>query len=128
MRRLWVTSDFDVPAEQMWDLLVDPRQWPRWGPSVRGAVVDGGVLSTGATGTVTTVGGARLPFRITGLRPGVGWSWEVAGIGATDHAVTPLGAERCRVGFGVPWVAAPYLAVCRVALDRMHDVVDGRMG
>ena len=128
MRRLWVTSDFDVPAVQMWNLLVDPAQWSAWGPSVRGVAIDGAVLSKGATGTVTTAVGAKLPFRITAFEPGESWSWEVAGVGATDHDVTPLGADRCRVGFGVPWVAAPYLAVCRVALRRMHEMVDGRAG
>jgi hypothetical protein len=126
MRRLWVHSEFDVPAGRMWELLVDTRAWPRWGPSVRDASLDGEVLAVGATGKVTTAMGATLPFRITALEPGESWSWEVAGVPATDHLVTPLGADRCRVGFGVPWVAAPYLTVCRVALRRMRQLVDGQ--
>ena len=119
MRQLWVTADLEGPAEEAWDLLVDPAQWPRWGPSVRSATVEGGALAPGSTGQVTTALGVTLPFRITDFEPGTRWRWKVAGIGATDHRVTPLGAGRCRVGFGVPWPAAPYLPVCRVALGRI---------
>ena len=54
MRRLWITADLDGSAEEAWELLVDPGQWPRWGPSVIAARVDGGVLAPGATGQVTT--------------------------------------------------------------------------
>lgn len=124
MRRLWATSDFDAPTERLWQLLADPEKWSIWGPSVASSEVDGGVLSHGATGTVVTVAGLRLPFRITAFEPGESWSWQVAGLTATDHTVTRLGPDRCRVGLGVPWVAAPYLAVCRVALNRMHEMVD----
>jgi hypothetical protein len=60
-----------------------------------------------------------LPFTVTAVVDGRRWCWNVAGVPATDHTVTPLDDGRCRVGFGVPVVAAAYLAVCRVALRRI---------
>jgi hypothetical protein len=36
--------------------------------------------------------------------------------------VEALGPDRCRVGFGVPWVAAPYLLVCRAAIIRIRRI------
>lgn len=118
----WTTTEVDAPASEVWELLADPSMWPRWGPSVRRATIDGGELRTGATGTVTTAVGVRLPVEITRVEPGRSWRWKVAGIPATDHTVEPLGPRRCRVGFGVPLPAAPYLAVCRVALHRIEQL------
>ncbi|NNE72488.1 MAG: SRPBCC family protein [Acidimicrobiales bacterium] len=119
VKKLWVHRDIDAPAEILWALLTDLDCWPRWGPSVRHAQLDGG-FQTGAVGVVTTVLGARLPFEITACEDGERWAWKVGGVPATDHTVRRLGAGRSRVGFGVPWLAAPYLAVCRVALGRLE--------
>jgi uncharacterized protein YndB with AHSA1/START domain len=122
VKRLWVTADIDAPAERLWDLLTDLDAWPRWGPSVRAATIDAPALACGARGEVTTAVGVELPFEVTRYEPGRHWAWRVAGVPATDHVVEPLGADRCRVGFGVPWPAAPYLAVCRVALSRLENM------
>ena len=120
MKRLWVWREVDAPVAALWALLVDVEQWPCWGPSVRAAAIDGGQLALGATGTVTTIVGVNLPFEITEYDPCVGWAWKVAGMPATDHRLTPLGEDRCRIGFGVPWPVAPYLIVCRTALKRLE--------
>jgi hypothetical protein len=122
MRMLWVSGDIDAPAGEVWGILVDPAAWALWGPSVRAAVVDGGVLRRGATGSVRTVLGITLPFEVTAFEPGRRWAWRVAGVAATDHRVEALGPDRCRVGFGVPWVAAPYLLVCRAAIIRIRRI------
>jgi hypothetical protein len=119
MRQRWVSAEIGAPAAAVWDLLVDLDAWPRWGPSVRGASVQGGALAAGARGTVVTALGVSLPFEVTTFEPGVRWAWKVGGITATDHRVEALGPDRCRVSFGVGWPAAPYLAVCRVALGRL---------
>ena len=66
--------------------------------------------------------GVRLPFEITSHVDGARWAWKIAGMPATDHTVQALGPERSRVGFGVPWPAAPYLAVCRSALGRLVSI------
>jgi uncharacterized protein YndB with AHSA1/START domain len=118
VRQLWVHRTIEAPAERLWELLTDLESWPHWGPSVRSATLDG-PFAAGTRGTVTTAVGARLPFEITAFDPPHRWSWTVAGVPATDHAVEDLDGRRCRVGFGVPWVAAPYLGVCAVALHRL---------
>ena len=86
---------------------------------MRSADLDGQRLSVGATGSVTTVLGLALGFEVTAYDDGARWAWKVGGIPATDHTVEPLGPDRCRAGIAVPWLAAPYLAVCRIALGRV---------
>ena len=122
VRRLWVHRDIDAPAESVWALLTNLDSWPMWGPTVRRAEFDDSHFETGATGVVTTTLGVRLPFEITGYDDGRFWAWKIAGVPATDHTVRALGPERSRIGFGVPWPAAPYLAVCRVALRRLGSM------
>lgn len=121
MKRLWTRRTIDAPAAVCWELLTDLDRWPEWGPSLRAASLDGDRFERGATGTLTPFVGPRLSFEITEFEPGNRWAWKVAGIDATDHTVEPLGAERCRVGFGVPWPIAPYLGVCGVALRRLDE-------
>ncbi len=119
MRRIWVDRTIEAPADVVWRLLTTTQYWPAWGPSVRNAMLDGDEFGPGATGTVETVAGLTVRFEITTVVEGRHWSWNVAGIGATEHRVEPLDATRCRAGFGVPWVAAPYTAVCTIALRRL---------
>lgn len=125
MRRLWVSGEVAAPAPAVWALLADPAQWPRWGPSVRGASLDGGRMRAGATGRVLPIAGPALPFRVTAWEDGRAWAWAVAGVAATDHRVDPLVPGRCRVAFGVPWVAAPYLLVCRRAIANLRRIAEG---
>lgn len=122
MKRLWIWRSIDAPAEELWELLIDPARWPEWGPSVRSAKIDGDALRRGARGTVSTVLGVDLPFEVTSWVEGCEWSWRVAGLPATGHRVVPISDGRCRVGFAVPWPAAPYLVVCRAALHRLDAI------
>ena len=120
MRQVTVHRDITAPAHVLWQLLVDPARWPDWRPSVRGVRLHDGAMQLGSTGVVTTVLAIDLPFEVTEFEPDVRWAWKVAGVPATDHTVEPLGADSCRVGFGVPIIAAPYVAVCRSALRRLE--------
>lgn len=122
VKTLWTKREIDAPAEVLWRLLTDPQQWPKWGPTVRSAELDNDHFAAGATGTVATPIGAKLNFEITECVEGESWVWKVAGIPATHHTVESISADRCRVGFGVPWVAAPYLAACQVALRRLESL------
>lgn len=123
MTPVWVSRVVDAPAATAWRLLATPSWWPRWGPSVRSASVDG-PLRAGRRGTVTTVAGVTLRFEITAYEEGARWAWKVAGVPATDHTVTPLGPDRCRVAIGVPLLAAPYLAVGAVGLRRLARLAE----
>lgn len=125
MRLVWTHREIAAPAPVVWQLLVDPERWPEWGPSVRSAALDGPELTPGATGTVTTAVGIDLGFTITDFDEGTSWAWRVAGIPATSHSVSPRSASRCRAGFGVPLVAAPYLVICRMALRRIDALATG---
>lgn len=126
MRNIWTHLTVDAPAADVWALLADLDRWPDWGPSVRAAKLDEAhlELEKGATGTLTTAVGVDLGFEITSFEPGTRWAWKVAGLDATDHKVEPLDDRSCRAGFGVPWVTAGYLAVCRIALHRIKTMAE----
>ena len=123
MKTVWIRRTIDAPPTTLWALLTDVDQWPRWGPSVRSAELAGGRFEVDESGTVTTIGGLRLGFVLTAVEPETRWTWSVAGVPATDHVLEPLGPERCRVGFGVPWPAIPYLAACWLALRRLDHLI-----
>lgn len=124
MRHLETSLSVAVPASAVWEVLVDLDRWPGWGPSVRAAELDDGgrELHAAARGTVITAVGVSVPFRVTRWVDGACWSWDVAGLPATSHIVRSLGPDRCEIAFGVPWFAAPYLAVCRVAITRIAEL------
>jgi uncharacterized protein YndB with AHSA1/START domain len=124
VRHVWIHRDIAAPAHVVWQLLIDPAHWPGWGPSVRGARLHDGVMQLGSTGVVSTVLGVDLPFEVTTFEPGARWAWKVGGIPATDHTVTSIDPDHCRVGFGVPLPAAPYIAVCRSALARLEQAAN----
>lgn len=124
MRKIWTYQTVNASADVVWALFADPDRWADWGPSVRAARLDGDRLAQGATGTVSTVLGVDIPFEITRFEPGTRWAWKVGGIDATDHRVEPLDERSCRAGFGVPWVVAPYVAVCRLALRRITSLAE----
>lgn len=109
--------------QSVWRLLVDVQAWPRWGPSVRRAVLHDGAtrLDHGVRGTVWTAVGVPMPFTITEFEPVHRWAWSVSGVPATGHEVVPDG-EGCRVSFDVPRWASAYLPVCAVALRRIERI------
>ncbi len=124
MKKIWTYRDVDAPADVVWSVFTNPAHWPEWGPSIRSAELDDAPMQLGTRGTVTIVVGARLGFEITRYDEGARWAWKVAGIDATDHTVEALGDDRSRVGFGVPWVVAPYQAICWLALHRIKTIAE----
>jgi hypothetical protein len=120
-RRLVAAREFARDPATAWDRLVDTAAWPEWGPSVAAVDCDDRRVRAGSTGRVRVARlGAWVPFRVT-AREWDGsrgrWTWRVAGVPATGHAVAPTD-RGCRVSFEAPLAAAPYLPVCRRALDR----------
>jgi hypothetical protein len=114
-----VARVIDAPANQVWHWLTDTRQWPRWGPSVREVECAERHIRHGSTGRVRTVLGLWAPFTITDFDDGRYWSWRVYGLPATGHRLEALGPGRCRLTFEIPAMAAPYAAVCKIALARI---------
>jgi hypothetical protein len=116
--------EVQAPAAAAWNLLTDTHRWTEWGPSVAAVTCDERFIGSGSVGSVTTVAGVRLPFRITEFTPGSSWRWQVAGIPATGHRVEPVGSDRCRIIFEAPLWATPYLVVCRLAAERIRRILE----
>ena len=123
-RPMETSIEIQAPASAAWDLLTDTSRWPLWGPSVYRVESAGQFIGAGSSGRVLTIFGVWLPFRVREFAAGQRWDWEVADIPATGHRVEPLGPDRCRVVFEVPLLAAPYLAVCRLAAERIRNILE----
>ncbi|BBY80953.1 MULTISPECIES: SRPBCC family protein [Mycolicibacterium] len=125
---MWTVSrDIPAPADTVWQILVDLDAWPRWGPTVSGAALDGPGFELGATGRVWTPVGVPLPFTISDLDPGRMWGWRVAGVPATRHGVEP-GDQRCRAWMSAPLWAPAYLPVLAEALRRIERLAVAAAG
>ena len=123
--------DIAAPAELAWLEIIEVRNWPHWGPTVRAARLEDGAgsLSAGAEGAVQTPVGLWLPFRVVDwvdAGPRRSWSWRVAGVPATTHSVVSRGTSRCRVEMSVPLLAAGYLTVVALALARIQRRVEDK--
>jgi hypothetical protein len=112
--RLVVSRPIDAPADSVWELLVDTRRWPEWGPSVTDVECPDRLLSAGSTGRVRTIAGVWVPFTVTSWEE-YRWTWRIGPIPATGHRVDPAGGH-CRAAFEVPIFAAPYVPICWLAL------------
>ncbi|MBT8201951.1 MAG: hypothetical protein HKN74_00645 [Acidimicrobiia bacterium] len=124
MRHIGTALDIAASGERVWSLLTEFEHWPSWGISIRRVESAAARVATGVEGRVQTVAGLWLPFTIGDVTPGHFWAWEVAGIGATGHRVTPLADAECRAEFTAPWPAAPYLAVLRISLHRLKSLAE----
>jgi len=125
-RRIDVSRAVAAPADAAWELLTDTARWPAWGPSVSAVASTDRRIRAGTTGRVRVGGpgpGLWLPFEVTACEPHR-WTWTVARLPATGHRVDPRD-DGCRVAFEVPPVAAAYVPVCRRALGRIADSLEG---
>lgn len=123
-RGMWTTElRMNVDPETVWSVITDVQSWPRWGPTVSAARVDGASgLAAGTRGTVTTAVGLSLPFEITDFVERRLWAWKVAGVSATRHEVIEVPGGGCVLSFGAPVWAAGYLPVLAVALPRIERI------
>ena len=111
-------------SKLVWNILIDTHYWPRWGPSVTAVRYPNRFIQSDTKGHVRIIFGLWLPFEIMDFVPGEKWSWRVMNIPATGHRVEVLAPERCRLVFEVPWLAAPYLLVCKIAACRIKLVAE----
>lgn len=98
--------------------------WPQWGPSVKAVQSSSRFIKQGTEGRIKTAAGVWLPFIITVYEEGLFWSWKVAGLSATGHRIEPEEDGLCKLTFEVPWIAAPYTYICKVALDRIARILE----
>ena len=116
---------FLASPQATWDLITDTHQWPRWGPTVKAVRIAERYIREGSSGQVLTAMGLWLPFQITDYKHKCLWSWKVASIRATGHRVQPTDTGGCCLWFEVPMIAAPYLVICQIALNRIEDILAG---
>lgn len=112
------------PSQAVWNLLVDTSRWAEWGPSLRGVECSDHILTPLSSGRIKTVLGFSVPFAVTHFEQGKAWSWRVFGVPATTHSVESLGKNRCRLRFGVPIPAFPYLFICLIAIRRIAGLTE----
>ena len=117
-----IGSIIRAPSAAVWNLLVDTSPWAEWGPSIRAVECSDRLLTPLSSGRIKTILGFSVPFAVTHFEPGRAWSWRVFGIRASTHSVESLGKNRCRLRFGVPIPAFPYLLICLIAIRRIADL------
>jgi hypothetical protein len=108
----------------VWEFLTDTFTWEGWGPSILAVRSSERYIRKGSYGRVKTILRFWLPFHITDLDSGTYWSWRIFGINATGHRLERLDESTCRLVFQVPLWAAPYLLVCKIALDRIAEMLE----
>jgi len=121
-----VGRTINAPLEKVWELLVDTRSWPLWGPSVASVDVRDRFIRRGSSGRIRTVFGITVRFEISEFEPMRSWRWTVSGISATGHRVERVDDDHCRLLFEVPWWALPYAVVCRQAAENIERILNER--
>jgi hypothetical protein len=119
-----ISRDVEAAPDRAWRLLTDTSTWKDWGPSVLAVQSSDRFIKKGSCGRVKTALGFWLPFEITDFDSGSSWSWRIHGVKATGHRLEQLDERRCRLVFLVPLWAAPYLVVCKIALNRIVRVLN----
>lgn len=113
-------------SKRVWEVLTDTYCWPKWGPSVTAVRCRDRYIQSGSKGYVQTVIGIWVPFEITEFIPEKNWTWKVMGTPATGHRVESLATTKCRLVFEVPWGAAPYVLICKIAARRIKLISENR--
>ena len=109
--------------DRVWALLTDTFAWEQWGPSITAVRSSHRYIQKGSHGQVKTALQVWVPFQVTDLDSGKHWSWRIFGIRATGHRIERLDESSCRLVFQVPIWAAPYVIVCKLAIDRIAKLL-----
>lgn len=124
MRHVRASLEVNAAADEVWRLLTEFDQWPKWGPTVVDVESEATTVAPGVTGRVKTIAGPWLPFEITEVDHGRSWTWKVTGMHATGHAIAAVGDARTLVEFSVPIAVAPYTVVLRAGLKRLKKLAE----
>ena len=119
-----ITKVINASAERVWQILIDTRLWPVWGPSVRVVECSHRFISSGVSGQIQTPVRLWVQFKITGFEELNYWNWKVLGVPATGHRVMRLGDQRCELVFELPMIAFPYALICRLAANRIASLAE----
>ena len=117
-----IRQTVEAPSYEVWNVMTDTSLWPCWGPSIRRVECADRPIKAGSTGRVQLISGLWIKFVVTNLVEGRYWSWHILGVRATGHRVEPINTTRCLAIFEIPIFAAPYIIVCKVALDRIRKL------
>jgi len=85
-----------------WGIVDRHNTWPQWGPSVQVVECRNRFIRQRSEGRVKTV----------------------SGIPATGHRVEPQDDGLCKLTFEVPLLAAPYVYICKITLDRISGILE----
>jgi hypothetical protein len=112
------------PAEA-WELLARPDRWHEWAPHVRGAWGLGEPeVEEGRRGYARLLGVLPVPARITEVREGSSWSWQV-GPARMAHRVEEAGGG-CLVAVDIE-APAPLEAALRALYGPLVDLLLARL-
>ncbi len=117
-----VARVINTSAERVWEILIDTRLWPVWGPSVQEVECAQRYISAGVSGRIKTAIGLWAEFTITEYKQLSYWGWKVAGVPATGHRLMRLSDQSCELIFELPFVAFPYALICRQAANRIAQL------
>jgi hypothetical protein len=112
-----------APSGRVWELLTDTITWEEWGPSIIEVRSSDRFIKKGSHGRIKTTLRFWVPFKVTDLDSGKYWSWRIFGIRATGHRIEEQPEGRCLIVFQVPIWAAPYLVLCKIAIDRIVELL-----
>ena len=126
--RISVGKFYHAPPPVVWNLITDTTQWPRWGPTVKGIQLTERFIRNGSRGRVLTAIGVWLPFVVVEYEHACFWSWRVASIKATGHRIQATESGGCYLWFEVPIIAAPYILICQLALNRIQNLLSESAG
>ena len=121
--RISIGKRYKTSPDVLWNVITDTDQWPLWGPTVKSVDLAERFIRQGSKGRVLTAVGIWLPFVIVEYDHAQFWSWKVASVKATGHRILSTNTEDCSLWFEIPMMAAPYGLVCRMALDRIGNLL-----
>jgi uncharacterized membrane protein len=93
--------EIEAPATVVWEVFARVERWAEWTASIRSIeALDGPGLAIGKRFRIAQPRFPKLVWEVTGLEPGVSWTWRQRSLGGTTlatHEVEPLAAGRTLV-------------------------------
>lgn len=120
--RIVISREIEAAPEAVWEILIDTRSWPIWGPSVVDVDCNDQKIRIGSRGRVKTVLLFWLSFTVTKFRPLEYWSWRVGGLHATGHKLMGKTNSSCTLSFDMGLWAFAYVPVCWLALCKIEKI------